>query len=156
MKKANCMTDVYMALLEYRSIPTKDLSYSPSQLNQNLVLRSLIPTKLTKFEPELCSRAQQELENKQNNMKKFYDRTARDRNDFRLNDKMYVSVNDKWKLGIVSKLWHTPRSYIITTEDGEYRRNSRDLRARFNENEVNTQNEENVYSKQTRSGRIYG
>lgn len=51
LKKAKDMNDVYLALLEYRSTPTKDLSYSPSQLAQNRMLRSKIPMKNSKFEP---------------------------------------------------------------------------------------------------------
>lgn len=160
MKKTNNMQEVYLALLEYRSTQPKDLSYSPSQLLQNRMIRSTIPMKTTKFEPNINENIQKELIKKQENMKKYYDRSARPRNDFELNEKVYV-WNGRWQKGIVSKVWHTPRSYLVRTENNEYRRNSRDLRRRIDseepdQNDANGTNENLMFGRKcTRSGRTY-
>lgn len=102
------MFEVYMALLEYRTTPTKDLNSSPSQLNQNRMLRSKIPMKTILFEPKLNPNVQKELEKKQSNNKKYYDRNAKARNDFDLNDSVYIWVNGKWEAGTIIQKWHTP------------------------------------------------
>lgn len=158
MRKAKNLDEIYLALLEYRSTPTKDLSHSPSQLIQNRILRTKIPTRLENFEPKNNTNAQIELKNKQQNTKRFHDRTAKSRNDFNLNDKVLVWVG-KWKIGIIIKIWHTPRSYVVKTDDGEYRRNSNHIRE-YIESENKTQSpahnpsEHNIV-RTTRSGKEY-
>lgn len=92
-------------------------------------------------------------------MKHYYDSSAKQRNEFELNDKVYV-WNGQWQPGIVSKVWHTPRSYVIKTENNEYRRNSRDLRRRIESEwsdtaDSTTHNQETFARKCTRSGRSY-
>ena len=164
LKKTNNMHEAYLALLEYRLTPTKDLSYSPSQLLQNRNIRSKIPMKETKFDPKLNVNVETEFKKKQENVKKYYDRSAKHRNDFELNDKVYV-WNGRWQKGIVSKVWHTPRSYIVKTENNgnEYRRNSRDLRRRIESGEADKDyslptipSSNSMFApKCTRSGRRY-
>lgn len=154
LRKSNNMQEVYLALLEYRSTPTKDLSYSPAQLNQNRILRTKIPIKSSKFEPKICSNVQDQLKSKQENYKKYHDRTAKARNDFNLNDKIYAWINNRWQSGHISKVWHTPRSYVVKTDDGEYRRNSSDIRNRFADETITIQ-QPTMSTKRTRSGRQY-
>lgn len=162
LKKTNSLHEINMALLEYRSTPVKDMSYSPAQLLQNRHLRTKMPMKDSKFEPILNENVKAELQKKQENMKRFYDRTAKHRNDFELNDKVYV-WQGKWQKGIVTKVWHTPRSYLVKTENNEYRRNSRDLRRRIESGgsepdyTLPTTNPPNsVFARKcTRSGRQY-
>lgn len=158
LKKANDMQEVYLALLEYRSTPTKDLSYSPSQLNQNRMLRTKIPIKTSQFEPKICTDVQNQLKSKQENYRKYYDRTAKARNDFCLNDKVYAWINNRWQSGRISEVWHTPRSYVVQTDDGEYRRNSSDIRKRFADESETVQRQrqpQSMFTKRTRSGRQY-
>lgn len=152
--KSKSMQEVYLALLEYRSTPTKDLSYSPAQLNHNRMLRTKIPIKSSKFEPNICTNIQNQLRFKQENYKKYYDRTAKTRNEFFLHDKVYAWINGRWQSGCITKVWHTPRSYVVTTEDGEYRRNSSDIRKRFADESITTQ-QPNMFTRCTRSGRQY-
>lgn len=159
LRKTNNIIDVYLALLEYRTTPTKDLNYSPSQLNQNRMLRSKLPMKTSHFNPQLNENIQKELENKQNNNKKYYDRSAKARREFSLDESVYVWINDKWQKGKISKIWHTPRSYIVQTNDGEYRRNSRDLRVHNPSGDIvisrSFPQEATPMPKRTRSGREY-
>lgn len=155
LKKSQNMHDVYLALLEYRSTPTKDLSYSPSQLNQNRMLRTKIPLKSSKFEPKICTNVQDQLKNKQETYKKYYDRTAKSRNEFSLNDKVYAWINGSWQPGHIIGVWHTPRSYVVKTNDGEYRRNSRDIRKRLANDSEPKQQQTSMPTKCTRSGRQY-
>lgn len=149
------MQEVYLALLEYSSTPTKDLSYSPSQLNQNRILFTKIPIKSSKFEPKICTNVQNQLQQKQENCKKYYDRTARARNDFVMNESVYAWVNGRWQSGRIIKVWHTPRSYVVQTNDGEYRRNSSDIRKYFADNATATIPHPTMFTKCTRSGRQY-
>lgn len=154
MKKSNNMSEVYVALMEYRSTPTKDLEYSPSQLSQNRMIRAKIPMKMSKFEPITCENVKNQFEKKELIMKKYHDCSAKARKEFMVNDNVYVYVNGKWKIGRVSQKWNTPRSYIIETEDGNYRRNSSHLRWCINEK--NNEIVPNASTcKQTRSGRRY-
>lgn len=160
MRKANNMCDVYNALLEYRNTPTKDLDFSPAQLNKNRMLRTKLPMKTSHFEPRLNENVKQQLENKQNNNKKYYDRNAKERKQFDMNESVYVWVNGKWRGGKISKIWHTPRSYVIQTDDGEYRRNSRDVRGRIPSESLDIDQsfpsqQTPTMLKHTRSGRAY-
>ena len=154
LKKSKNLQDVYLSLLEYRSTPTKDLSYSPSQLNQNRILRTKIPVKLSKYDPKICTNVQNQLENKQKKYKEYYDRTAKARNDFSMNEKVYAWINDRWQSGHIAKVWHSPRSYVVKTDDGEYRRNSSDIRTRFAD-ESKPKEQQTMFTKCTRSGRQY-
>lgn len=162
LKKTENMHEAYLALLEYRSIPTKDLSFSPAQSLQNRNIRSKIPMKDSKFDPSLNKNVEVEFNKKQENVKKYYDRSAKHRNDFELNDKVYV-WHGRWQKGVVSKVWHTPRSYLVQTENNEYRRNSRDLRRRIDSGEADRNytlptipSSNSMFDpKRTRSGRKY-
>lgn len=161
MRKANNMQEIYLALLEYRSTPPKDLSYTPSQLLQNRMIRSKMPMKNSKFEPKMNENVKEELNRKQENVKRFHDRTAKHRNDFEINDKVYVWIG-RWVKGEVVKVWHTPRSYLVKTENNEYRRNSRDLRRRIDSGEADqdyrfpTDRDNSMFARKcTRSGQTY-
>lgn len=158
LKKSRNALEVCMALLDYRTTPTKDLNFSPSQLIQNRMLRSKLPMKTSHFEPKQNENIQYELKKKQQNYKKYYDRNAKARNEFSVNDSVYVSINGKWQQGKIAGVWHTPRSYIVKTSDGQYRRNSRDIRVqRASENSTSSQsfpdNSTHRSDKRTRSGR---
>lgn len=160
LKKAKDMNEANLALLEYRSTPTKGMSHSPSQLCQNRILRTKIPTRLECFNKNMCEQAQKELKNKQEDAKKYYDRNSRPRNDFKENDKVYVWIKNRWREGEITQLWHTPRSYVVATDDGEYRRNSRDIKIRhenINKQTNRTLSPHNAlpFVKQTRSGKQY-
>lgn len=78
MKKSNTIHDVYMALLDYRNTPTKDLSFSPSQLINSRVLRSKVPMINKKYDPQICANAINQIKSKQENMKKFITETLKD------------------------------------------------------------------------------
>lgn len=71
-----------------------------------------------------------------------------------------MHINGKWQAGQITRVWHTPRSYLIETEDGQYRRNSRDVRKRNLSESPNATNStprvaSPVFEKRTRSGRKY-
>lgn len=72
---------------------------------------------------------------------------------------VYAWINNRWQSACISKVWHTPRSYVVQTDDGEYRRNSSDIRKRFADEAVTVQQKQQqqtpMFTKRTRSGRQY-
>lgn len=165
LKKSENEEAVLKALLAYRTTPIKDMKYSPAQLLQSRNLRTELPMRESKFRPELCVNVNKQLENKQNNMRAYYDRNAKQRPPFVLNQGVLFINNHKWQLGKIIEICDTPRSYIIESEGRTYRRNSKHIR-RFTEKEAepsqsnysadshhSTQSQ--TLRKVTRSGRTY-
>ena len=119
--------DPYLALLAYRSTPL-EIGYSPSQLLKNRALRTTVPTTREQRKPEVPSL----------NVVKERDMLlkTRQKNNF---DKHH-GTRELPPLKIGQLVWlpesnataHVgeqvaPRSYSVTTPQGEVRRNRRDL-----------------------------
>lgn len=155
LKKTKNEHEVQNALLEYRLTPTKDLEYSPSQLLQNRILRSKLPTHENKLVPRICTNANNQMKQKQENMRHYYNKTAKEREEFKLNEKVMIWLSGEWHPGEIVKIWHTPRSYVVQTDEGLYRRNSKDLRKLMVREVHNNNDEELALDKRTRSGKRY-
>lgn len=86
LEKSKTEHDIYKTLLAYRTTPTKYMTYTPAQLMQNRNLRTNIPMHVNKFQPKICVNVKKQLERKQYNSKKHYDKNARQRAPFELNE----------------------------------------------------------------------
>ena len=134
MKKAtHDGKDLYLALMEYRNTPWSDTIGSPAQRLMGRRTKTLIPTSDTLLQPKTIdpTLVQEELIQRCQRQKFYFDQHAKPLNQLKTGDSILVSAQDgKWKpakvLGINE---NGPRSYDITTPNGQhYRRNRKDLR----------------------------
>ncbi|CAG7730844.1 unnamed protein product [Allacma fusca] len=117
--------DLDEALLEYRTTPLEN-GYSPAQLLMGRRLKGTIPTTVEKLLLEVIDKEKVAVfeENSREKQKLHFDRRHNVvvKNDFQEGEMLWVKDRRSW--GVVDQKAETPRSYIITTPDGSYRRNS--------------------------------
>lgn len=159
LRKSENEEQILMALLAYRTTPTKDLSYTPAQLMQNRNLRNELPMHNNKFKPELCTDVEKQQQAKQNIYKTYHDRTAKTRNlELTIGQKVLFENNNKWEKGEIVDKHDTPRSYVIRSDDRQYRRNTKHIRI-LNENPNSDKPKQSPMAhfdlKRTRSGKSY-
>ena len=122
-------TNPLLALLEYRCTPV-DGHKSPAEILYGRQLRSILPTASHHLQqkptdtPQIIIR-RQILQDRQ---KKYYDLHAKPLETLEKHDPVHLQVNNRWKPGKVIEIAKTPRSYLVETQDGTYRRNRRFLR----------------------------
>lgn len=167
LKKSENEEQTLKALLAYRTTPVKHLNYSPAQLLQNRTLRTDLPMHAKHFEPKLCENVDKQLQRKQDDMKKYYDNTARNRNiDFKENQSVLFINNNKWQFGKIIQKHNTPRSFVIHSDGRNYRRNTMHIKSYnektneteqkiINANTYNIPQNNQPHPKVTRSGRAY-
>lgn len=120
--------DEYMAMLEYRNTPITGCDYSPAQLLMSRMLRDKIPTKRQLLAPKVAVKARQKLTERQRRQKQYFDRDARDLKPLSDGDSVRYRVGKTWEPAVVTGRHSTPRSYLITTQNGQpLRRNRRHL-----------------------------
>ena len=87
-----------------------------------------LPSTANVLRPNVVSDGKSVLQRRQYRQKYFYDRNARDRKPHEIGDSVRVKLNKTWDNSVVTGIASSPRSYIITTEDGgTYRRNQKVL-----------------------------
>lgn len=158
-KKATSEEEVFVALMEYRSTPIKDMNLSPAQLLMNKRIRTKLPINKSLLNPKIDTNAHHQLSKKSQNCKKYYDRCAKRRPNFKEGQSIMIKDNKQWKKGTVLKPFGTPRSYVVADESGkEYRRNSSFIKPypgiNLDTNQVNRELNNTNYSH-TRSGIMY-
>ncbi|CAB3991932.1 Transposon Tf2-6 poly [Paramuricea clavata] len=125
LKKAD---DPYVGLMEYRNTPVTGMTYSPSQLLMSRTTRTKIPMSKELLLPAVPISAQQQLEQRQNQQKQNYDKSTKPLPPLEIGENIHLRQDSIWVPATVSGLAPAPRSYIVTTSDGQqYRRNRRDL-----------------------------
>ena len=113
--------DPHLALLEYRNTPITGLSYSPSQLLMSRMLRDKMPTSASLLIPKVPESAYDMLKLRQ--QKQYFDRGTRPLSKLEVGDSVRVKFGRTWTPGIISGKHSSPRSYLVTTENGRmYRR----------------------------------
>lgn len=114
-------TDFYLCLLELMNTPLSNTIPSPAQIMFNRRLRTKIPTNEKLYKPKFYSHSyiKKQLEIRQNNMKKYYDRGARELTDLNEGDVVKVKNfnENKWIDGIVLSKLDQPRSYKVVLSD---------------------------------------
>ena len=119
--------DPYIAMLEYRNTPISGLRYAPAQLAMSRLLRSKLPTSRSVLQPRVVN-AKPDLQERQQRMKRDYDRGATSLKPLTSGDVVRVQRKWGWDPAIVQYTHESPRSYVVRHEGGELRRNRRHLR----------------------------
>ena len=123
--------DSYLALLDYRNTPRSDLFGSPVQRLMGRRTKTLLPTSNLLLEPKVIKTKVviSEMQKAKNQQKRYYDVHAKQLPALRPGQSIRVQMGKQWKLAVVTSSHKEPRSYNITTQDGQtYRRNRHHLR----------------------------
>ena len=123
--------DFQLAFLEFRNTPTNSLLGSPAQRLMGRRTRTLLPTAhkllLPKTIPPL--QVQSELTKQQADQKYHYDKHSQPLMPLKKGDTVSFQKGRLWLPATILANTKFPRSYLITTPDGQmYRRNRRHLR----------------------------
>jgi hypothetical protein len=123
LKKAD---NLNLALLEYRNTPIPQLKKSPAQILCGRRMKTNIPIneKLLQEEIQDSDDYFRRLQAKRQKYKQYYDRTAKDQEEFSPNDDVVIRDGKTWTQGHIVGQHQSPRSYIVKSEKGEVRRNS--------------------------------
>lgn len=130
LKKCSNDSEVWIALLEYRNTPIKNMNVCPAELLMSRKTRSIIPAKDNLYYPQAIPNMKTNIDKNNKNSKKQYNKTARCQDNFKQDEIVwYNNFKKGWELAKIINLSTTPRSYWIELRDGSiYRRNGRFLR----------------------------
>jgi hypothetical protein len=120
--------DPLIGILEYRSTPL-DIGYSPAELLQGRLLRSVIPILPQQLEPKFIDHSvvRSKLESKRAHEKKWYDKASKPLPPLEVGQGIQIQQKDKtWRPGTVLKRVGD-RSFIVNSQGGLYRRNRQQL-----------------------------
>ena len=123
--------DFQLALLEFRNTPTNSLLGSPAQRLMGRRTRTLLPTAHKLLLPKTIppSQVQSELTKQQADQKYHYDKHSQPLMPLKKGDTVSFQKGRLWLPATILANTKFPRSYLITTPDGQtYRRNRRHLR----------------------------
>lgn len=122
--KKNKHEDIFLALLAYRTSPLEH-GYSPSELLMNRKLRSTLPILPSKLEETLNTKS--DFLQKENYLKNRSERNYNKRHNAKNMDSLNIGdsvwIVDVRKYGKIIEICEEPRSYIVETDFGQYRRN---------------------------------
>ena len=122
--------DPYLALLEFRNTPINDKLGSPVQRLMGRRTKTLIPTTEYLLSPKTVKPiiVQEEIKQQRIKQKHYYDKHAKSLKELNIGDNVSIQRDNKWMPAIITAASGTPRSYIVTTPDGQtYRRNRRHI-----------------------------
>jgi hypothetical protein len=116
--------DPNIALLEYRNTPVSGMLMSPAQLLMSRRLKDKLPTAAKLLNPAIVQNPQKILIGRQRQQKRFYDRGAKPLRKHNIGDSVRVRLGKTWDPAVIVEEHPAPRSYRVTTQDGQtYRRN---------------------------------
>ncbi|XP_062604740.1 uncharacterized protein K02A2.6-like [Saccostrea cucullata] len=118
-------SDPYLAILEYRNTPTD--TESPAKLLMSRELRSILPVTTRQLRPKTVKPKDivKDRKEAQRRQQYYFNRSARDQPKISMGQAVRFRHKDEWKPGYVMK--NENRSYWMTTPEGEYRRNRKDI-----------------------------
>ena len=130
IKKAKRDTkDLYMTLLEWRNTPSKD-GASPSQKLFSRRTRTTLPTSETLYHPQIVDDVAENIKLRRQKAKQLYDQHAKPLPELEVGEQIKLQPHNPklpWSQGsCIAKVG--PRSYLVQTKDGIYRRNRKFIR----------------------------
>ncbi|XP_056640866.1 uncharacterized protein K02A2.6-like [Diorhabda sublineata] len=147
LKKCNNEDEIFVHLLNYRVTPLCGLEASPSELLQSRLLRTGLPISNKLLEPKTTNEYGKKVERKLA-VKSYHDKSARSSSDFNENQDILFKLKKDgyWTPGKVLSNTNTPRSYLVSDENGRvYKRNSSFLKNTKNPTVINApNNNENI------------
>lgn len=121
--------DPYLAILQYRNTP-KSCGYSPAQMCMSRRLRTRIPAADSNLKPKCIDykRMKQHIDTYKQKTSLYYNQHTKSLPSLKQGEKVYFKKQpnnnyNAWIPGIISKVGPEPRSYIISSPEGEFRRN---------------------------------
>lgn len=121
-------TDLYLGLLNFRNTPRNKILKSPNERLMSRITRSPIPTTEKMLKPRIVHGVRKELMKLRHLQKKYADRGTKEGKQLQPGDKVRVQIEHRhWEEGEVTQGTGKPRSYMVKTADGQYRRNSAHL-----------------------------
>ena len=133
MKKArHSGRDPQYALLEYRNTPLDGTAgYAPAEMLNSRLLKSKLPAAVRLLQPHLVPPMRAELESRQEKQKKYFDAGRKTQTLHDLQPKqqvMFRTSQSRWRPGEITRKHSSPRSYVLATPTGEFRRNLAHIR----------------------------
>ncbi|KAK9692823.1 hypothetical protein QE152_g34909 [Popillia japonica] len=116
---------------EQITIPICGINYTPAQILMSRNLRSIIPSTAEFLKPIVITDARELLIEKQNKIRTNYNKTAKQRKEFKEGEKVLIWNFEikKWTPGKIVEKLEAPRSYLVLNNKGNIvRRNSHHLR----------------------------
>ncbi|ELU06798.1 hypothetical protein CAPTEDRAFT_194439 [Capitella teleta] len=128
---------MYLALMVYRATPITATSFSPSEIMIGRKLRTTIPALLKTLKSGMAPSQKILEENYAKAQRQYADHYNRRHGvrelaplDPGTQVRLQKNPGDKWGTkGTVVETHETPRSYIIDTDNGRYRRNRQHIRS---------------------------
>jgi transposase InsO family protein len=132
-KSAKDGRDQYLALLEIRNTPVQGHGTSPSQLFLQRRTRTLLPATERMLKTSAHRNVQQKKANRDNSVKKYYNKTARDLKKLNKGDRVMIypiqGHGSRWKPGEVVDIVDNRSYKVMDYQNGAtYRRNRVHLR----------------------------
>ncbi|XP_055998895.1 uncharacterized protein K02A2.6-like [Ostrea edulis] len=115
--------DPYIALMDYRNTEIQGLGKSPAQMFLGRRLKTKLPT-TAKLLRSMNNDTHEKLKSRQLNFKRFHDRNAtKNLPDLQAGDRVMLKVQNSWKHANIESKHHQPKSFIVSCEGKQYRRN---------------------------------
>jgi len=109
--------DPNAALLAYRNTPVTGLDYSPAEMLMGRRLSDLVPAELNPTSQHKDMK--EKLKQIQTKAKSYYDRKTRQRSPLEVGKPVTVRIcPGHWEKAAVVSKSDSPRSYVVTTDDG--------------------------------------
>lgn len=131
-KAFELQTDIYEMLMEYRNTLIKSIGVSPAQAMLSRTIRTKLPIQDKFLIPKVSKEIKQKKEEDHRRAETYFNRHAKDLRPFEPGEDIMIKKGRTWHSGRVISKHNTPRSYIVDTPDGVYRRNRRDLKPSLN------------------------
>lgn len=125
--------DIDKALAAFRNTSKNELG-SPNQRAFSRNTRSSLPQTQQSLKPKVVKNVRKKIMANKNKQKSYFDRSAKARPDFKVNQPVNVfdPKTQTWSPGEVVEKDPHPRSLIVQTEKGKYRRNTKFIKNRLN------------------------
>ena len=131
-KRILSQDDPWIALMVYRSTPVAATGFSPCELMMGRQIRNTLPVHPQVLQPKVPDQSRvntNDQESKDKNIR-YYNRGTKELPELKPGDAVRIrtGVDDHW--GEAARVLHkhdSPRSYVVQTSSGQYRRNREHL-----------------------------